>query len=591
MDENLDAQHDELLALGSIFGPDVFLRATDGTPSAAAGEMRVSVELPQDFFVAVEDGDAFVYFGISSLPPLSLRFELPEEYPSSSPPTFTLSCSWLTNAQICALDTHLADLYHATGGAVVLFSWVQFLKEDTLSILNINSLLVLPSDVNSPPRPYRSGSSGNGPTPPVPNPGRDRTEARAETDDRNPVVSAACEGEAPLNVGPLIDGLPDEEEPSDGVGRAAPIVESHDEEEEEEEEEEDAAPLSSKSPHGGRASNQSTSKRVPANLDGSSSGAAPGVLGVSDPGSCEHPCSSSPSPPPPPPPPPPAPAPPPTPPRRASSAQTLLSLILVHDEAQKRRRFAESVLQCGVCLAPVPGSKCMQLRECDHVHCEPCLARYCAVLISEGNVRGIACPQPRCKAAPTPTQVRKLVGDDLFHRYDRLLFQTSLDSMTDVVYCPRVSCASAVILEPDSDVAQCSVCGFAFCVSCRRSYHGTGRCPRVATARQTDAQEEQDYVDLPQTLVGLMALWDDYYRGSAQRKKLLEKRYSAHILRSTMSEYLTMSWCLNNQTQNCPHCGATIQVVLVVVVVVAVVVAVVAAAVVVAEDGAVSGIV
>ena len=56
MNEDLEAQEDELLALDSIFGPEVFLRAADGTRAAAAGELRVSVELPQDFFVAVKDG-------------------------------------------------------------------------------------------------------------------------------------------------------------------------------------------------------------------------------------------------------------------------------------------------------------------------------------------------------------------------------------------------------------------------------------------------------------------------------------------------------------------------------------------------------
>ena len=55
LDEDLEAREDELLALDSIFGPEVFVRAADGT-RAPAGELRVSVELPQDFFVAVKDG-------------------------------------------------------------------------------------------------------------------------------------------------------------------------------------------------------------------------------------------------------------------------------------------------------------------------------------------------------------------------------------------------------------------------------------------------------------------------------------------------------------------------------------------------------
>lgn len=44
------------------------------------------------------------------------------------------------------LSTQLIDIYQATGGTVVLFSWVQFLKEDALSFLDIHNLLELQSD-------------------------------------------------------------------------------------------------------------------------------------------------------------------------------------------------------------------------------------------------------------------------------------------------------------------------------------------------------------------------------------------------------------------------------------------------------------
>ncbi|CAL8267929.1 unnamed protein product [Arctogadus glacialis] len=527
MNENLDAQEDELLALESIYGPEVFVRAADGTrASAAAGELRVSVELPQDFFVAVKDGDAFVYYGVSSLPTLTLRFELPEEYPSSSPPTFTLSCSWLTDAQVFALDAQLAALYAATGGAVVLFSCVQFLKEDTLSILHLNSLLVLPYNVNSPPR-SEDGTS------PAPDPGGDRSDRAGAPRDIRDSEGAAGLARA-LKDFPLIDNLTDEEEPSDGGGTTARTVNSPPDDDDDDDDDDDA-PLSAESTDGVPALNRSTSKPV-----GSSRGAEAHLPEAC----CDRPCSSSSAPPAAPPPP--------------SSSQTLLSVILRHDAAQRRRRFAESVRDCGVCLAPVLGARCVRLGDCEHVHCEPCLARYCAGLVAEGNVRGVTCPHPRCKATPTPAQVRRLVGDDLFDRYERLLFQTTLDSMTDVVYCPRAFCASAVIVEPGSDVAQCSVCSFAFCVACRQSYHGRGPCPAAGPPRRT-ANEERDYTDIPQSLEGMMALWEDYCGGSAQRRRLLEGRYGARVLNSSMSGYLNEGWYVHNETKNCPHCKATIQ--------------------------------
>ena len=34
------------------------------------------------------------------LPPITLHFQLPQDYPSSKPPQFTLSCKWLTEPQV-----------------------------------------------------------------------------------------------------------------------------------------------------------------------------------------------------------------------------------------------------------------------------------------------------------------------------------------------------------------------------------------------------------------------------------------------------------------------------------------------------------
>ncbi len=73
-------------------------------------------------------------------------------------------------------------------------------------------------------------------------------------------------------------------------------------------------------------------------------------------------------------------------------------------------------------------------------------------------------------------QVKLLVGEDEFARYDRLLLQSSLDLMADVVYCPRMSCCMAVMVEPDSTMGICPACRYAFCTLCKRSYHGLSHC-------------------------------------------------------------------------------------------------------------------
>ena len=37
---------------------------------------------------------------IRYLPPITLNFEMPDNYPSEAPPSYTLVCKWLTELQV-----------------------------------------------------------------------------------------------------------------------------------------------------------------------------------------------------------------------------------------------------------------------------------------------------------------------------------------------------------------------------------------------------------------------------------------------------------------------------------------------------------
>uniref|UniRef100_A0A8C6URX9 RBR-type E3 ubiquitin transferase n=1 Tax=Neogobius melanostomus TaxID=47308 RepID=A0A8C6URX9_9GOBI len=211
-----------------------------------------------------------------------------------------------------------------------------------------------------------------------------------------------------------------------------------------------------------------------------------------------------------------------------SSGQALLSQLLIHDAAQREKAFSSQQFDCGVCFTSWLGAECVQLIDCGHVFCRTCLAEFCKVQITNGSVREVTCLHAGCKAAPTPAQVRSLVGDELFGRYDRLLLQFSLDSMPDVMYCPRPSCASAVITDSSSSMALCTVCSFAFCVHCKKTYHST----------ETLDQE---------------ALWEDYSSGNRARRKLLEHRYGKGIMLGFLTSCLSEDWITIN-SKTCPHC-------------------------------------
>ncbi|XP_030583220.1 E3 ubiquitin-protein ligase RNF14-like [Archocentrus centrarchus] len=568
MTTDSEEQEDELLALQSIFDADEFVR----DESESAGEIRVSVELPADFSVVLREGESLRQYDISFLPPLLLTFELPEDYPSSSPPSFTLTCSWLTHTQLAALGAHLTDLYEATGGAVVLFSWVQFLREDALNFLNIHSKLELPPDERSTLH-YNQDKQDAKPSEPkndqlTPNSEADLSVPSLEVQE-NPSDGSSTDSQGALaldsdtedqnnlncqqNQSDLTSDyqkppspeatLPDQTAHTPDVTALQTSEFKADSQDDLSSATEKSEPLPfSQLDQSGQedALNEgdvSFSLLLPSTSSGlqdpSEQGAASLPVHPRDSPQNEEQTLSG---------------------LFLTPSQTLLSQILIYDAGQKKKVFAATVFDCGVCFVGWLGSECVQLSGCGHIFCRACLSEFCKVQITEGNVRGVTCPQADCTGAPTPAQVQSLVGEELFSRYDRLLLQAALDRMSDVVYCPRSSCGSAVILEKSSKAAFCSVCSFAFCVTCRKTYHGINECESKKIQAKLKVFLKTGI--LPQTEEGVKALMEDYISGSKGRKRLLESRYGN--IMTTLESSLSENWIVDN-SKCCPHCFSRIE--------------------------------
>ncbi|XP_067369145.1 E3 ubiquitin-protein ligase RNF14-like isoform X2 [Channa argus] len=549
MNADTEEQEDELVALQSIFDSEEFVR----NESKSGGEIRVSAELPAGFTVVLREGETVRQYEISFLPPLLLNFELPENYPSSSPPSFTLTCSWLTHTQVIsrshwshlqppvcvtdctgstevtsvcwfflpqlsALAAQLTDLYQASGGTVVLFSWAQFLREDALKFLNIHNLLELPSDQHNSqdtqsaalcePKILADGQNAST---------SDWSRQSNLTSHHSKVSQNAFDSGPNIDVRETEQAFQTSEFKDDYQNDLFSGADKSKCERGQEDKNEDGLSVPSSldpldQPGQGATSPAACPRETPQNKEHRPSGLTP--------------------------------------------SQSLLSQILIFDADQKQKVFANTVFDCSVCFMSLLGSECVQLLDCGHIFCQACLAEFCKVQIKEGTVRGVTCPQADCTASPTPAQVRSLVGEELFSRYDRLLLQSTLDSMSDVVYCPRRFCGSAVFLEKSSTAALCSVCSFAFCVACRKTYHGPDDCTKKKAHRENDAQEV--CANLPQSYEGMKALMDDYKNGSKERRRLLDNRYGRRVMLFTVEECLSDQWLTSN-SKSCPHCFCKIE--------------------------------
>ena len=61
----------------------------------------------------------------------------------------------------------------------------------------------------------------------------------------------------------------------------------------------------------------------------------------------------------------------------------------------------------------------------------------------------------------------ELVPPELYERYERILLETQLETMVDVVLCPRLACQCPTMMDREQNMGQCPACHFAFCIYCR----------------------------------------------------------------------------------------------------------------------------
>ncbi len=301
---------------------------------------------------------------------------------------------------------------------MVLFTWVQFLKEDALRFLDIHTLLELPSDEHSAQN-YNQDSLNAA----LSEPKNDQHTPESVSDPREPDLSApSLEAEHPIMI--LADG--ENPSASDSQGAAASDSckaqqnnsTSHN------------SKISQKGLNSGpnadyqntsndsnqisQASDAGSSKPLPfaqsdhsgqedflnggkvsASLSLPSSSSGP--VDESEQGAASLPIQ----------------------PRESSNteaqtlsglrltpSQALLSQLLIYDAAQNQKAFTTTLFDCGVCFMGWLGAQCVQLPECGHIFCQGCLAKLCKLQITEGNVRGVTCPEADCPATPTPAQVR-----------------------------------------------------------------------------------------------------------------------------------------------------------------------------------------
>eukprot|EP01024_Parvocaulis_polyphysoides_P008087 TRINITY_DN12380_c0_g1_i1.p1 TRINITY_DN12380_c0_g1~~TRINITY_DN12380_c0_g1_i1.p1 ORF type:complete len:394 (-),score=33.61 TRINITY_DN12380_c0_g1_i1:393-1523(-) len=153
-------------------------------------------------------------------------------------------------------------------------------------------------------------------------------------------------------------------------------------------------------------------------------------------------------------------------------AEQIFVQLLRFDLVMQQQEFNRSLHTCEVCFEDKPGSQFVRIPECGHKFCLECLQAHCEVHIQEGSLSQLRCFDSDCKQGFSQQVLRRIVSSEQYNRWEALSLQQALDSMQDVLYCPR---CEAIALE-DQNLAQCPQCLFVFCSLCRQSYHPGSEC-------------------------------------------------------------------------------------------------------------------
>lgn len=141
---------------------------------------------------------------------------------------------------------------------------------------------------------------------------------------------------------------------------------------------------------------------------------------------------------------------------------------------EELKEFKIKTFSCPLCFDDKYGSECFRMSTCKHVFCSECLIACCEIHVKDGSIQNLKCPEVDCKEL-IPEEILQLVlTEEEYERWERLLLQRTLESMQDVIYCPR--CSIAVVLEGNEDThGYCMSCRFDFCTLCKDQFH-IGKC-------------------------------------------------------------------------------------------------------------------
>ena len=192
----------------------------------------------------------------------------------------------------------------------------------------------------------------------------------------------------------------------------------------------------------------------------------------------------------------------------------------------------KSMTECKVCMNMTSHFECIFLSGCGHGFCADCVSSLLKHNIQEGTLKDCKCPETDCGQKIQPALVKMIVNEDMYARYERLLLDSCLGTMNDVVYCPLLNCQAAMVMNRNETQGECASCSHAFCLKCMKSAH------------------EENVV--------CWQVEGEYLATDENGRNDLEAIYGKEKFRGVLDTTENEVW-LKGNTRPCPRCSAAIE--------------------------------
>jgi E3 ubiquitin-protein ligase RNF14 len=102
-------------------------------------------------------------------------------------------------------------------------------------------------------------------------------------------------------------------------------------------------------------------------------------------------------------------------------------LFLVQRTADSRNEF-----ECVICFETYSLSNSKSFG-CTHLFCKNCLVEHLSVLIKEGRLDALKCPQPKCNTIASEQMIKQILPRNSVDRYNNLQLKRAVEEMDDIV--------------------------------------------------------------------------------------------------------------------------------------------------------------